>query len=129
MEGAASLASILRGSRGRGPIPITPDILHLFDRLEPDKEKHARLLTEHITRQRTLHVTEEELQQHLERKATGEIKRQHAAAETITNKAMEEQMEAARTTHEAAMAVHLARHAMMAASLATLATTEEAIST
>ena len=32
----ASVGSGSRGSRGRDPIPLTLDILHLLDRLEPD---------------------------------------------------------------------------------------------
>ena len=62
-------------SRGRDPIPLTPKILHLLDRLEPDKGKHARLLTEHLTGQRTLPSTEAELQTQLERRAAREFKR------------------------------------------------------
>jgi hypothetical protein len=42
-------ASSSRGSRGREPIPLTPEILLLLDRLDPDKGKQARLLTEHLT--------------------------------------------------------------------------------
>ena len=53
-----------------------------------------RLLTGHIIRQITILATEEELQQHLEKKAPKEIKRQHAATEAAINMAMEEQMEA-----------------------------------
>jgi hypothetical protein len=36
------------------PIPLTPEILLLLDRLEPDKGKQARILTENLTGQRTL---------------------------------------------------------------------------
>ncbi len=46
-----------------------------MDRLEPDKGKQARLLTEHLTGQRTLPCTEEELEILLEREANREIKR------------------------------------------------------
>jgi len=35
--------SCSRGSRGREPIPLTPEILHLLDLLEPNKGKQARL--------------------------------------------------------------------------------------
>jgi hypothetical protein len=35
----ASVGSGSRGSRGRNPIPLTPEILHLLDRMEPDKGK------------------------------------------------------------------------------------------
>jgi len=58
-----------------------------MDRLEPDKGKQARLLTEHLTDQRTLPCIQEELLILLERKAEREIKRQQAAPETATNKA------------------------------------------
>jgi len=34
-----SVGSGSRGSRGRDPIPLTPEILHFLDRLEPDKGK------------------------------------------------------------------------------------------
>ena len=120
--GSSSAASNSKGSRGREPIPLTPEILLLLDNLEPDKGKHARLLTEHLTRQRTLPSTEQELQTLLERKAKKEIKRQHAAAEAAANSAADEQTEA----HEAAMAAHLA-HQAMAAALAARATNEETI--
>ena len=103
------------------PIPLTPEILLLLDRLEPDKGKQAWLLTEHFTGQRTLPCTEQELQKMLERKAEKEIKRQHAASEAAANRAPGEHMEA----HETAMAAHLAQHAM-AAALPARATQEEA---
>jgi septal ring factor EnvC (AmiA/AmiB activator) len=122
LRGGSSSASSSRRSRGRDPIPLTPEILQLLDRLEPDKGKQARLLTEHLTEQRTLPSTEQELQKLLERKAEKEIKRQQAAAEAAANKAAEEHMEA----HEAAMTAHLAQQAMEAA-LAARATQDEAI--
>ena len=53
-EGFASFVSNSRGSRGKETIPLTPEILLLLDRLEPDKGKKALLLTEHLTGQRTL---------------------------------------------------------------------------
>ena len=59
--GSASVASSSRGRRGREPTPLLPEILLLLDRLEPDKGKQARLLTEHLTGQRTLPYIEEEL--------------------------------------------------------------------
>jgi len=83
--GSASVASSSRGSRGREPIPLTPEILLLLDRLEPDKGRQTRLLSEHLTWQRTLPCTKEELAILLERKADKEIKRQQAAAETAAN--------------------------------------------
>jgi len=45
----ASVGSGSRGSRGRDPIPLTPEILHFLDRLEPDKGKQAMMLTKHLT--------------------------------------------------------------------------------
>jgi hypothetical protein len=102
--GSASAASSSRGSRGRDPIPLTPEILLLLDRLEPDKGKQARLLTEHLTRQRTLPCTKQELQKPLQRKAEKDIKRQHSTTKAAANGATNDYMEA----HEAAMATHLA---------------------
>jgi hypothetical protein len=122
LRGGSSSASSSRGSRGREPIPLTPEILHLLDRLELDKGKRARLLTEHLTGEETLPITEQELQKLLERKAEKEIKRQEAAAEAADNRAAEEHMEA----HEAAMAAHLAQQAT-AAALAARATQDEEI--
>jgi len=65
--GASSTASSSKGSRGREPVPLTPEILLLLDRLEQDKGKQARLLAEHLTGQRTLPCTEQELHKLLER--------------------------------------------------------------
>jgi hypothetical protein len=45
VSGANTTTSGSKGSRGRDPIPLTPEILHLLDRLEPNKGKQARLLT------------------------------------------------------------------------------------
>jgi len=67
--GSASATSSSRGSRGRDPIPLTPKILQLQDRLELDKGRHARLLTEHLTGQNTLPYKEQELRTQQERKA------------------------------------------------------------
>ena len=78
--GSVSTASSSRGSRGRDPIPLTPEIRLLLDRLEPDKRKQARLFTEHLTEHRTLPCIEQKLQKLLERKVEKRIKRQHAAA-------------------------------------------------
>ena len=97
--------------------------MQLLDRLEPNKGKQARLLTEHLTGQGTLPSTEHELRKLLERKAEKEIKRQESAAEAAANRAAEEQMEA----HEAAIAAHLA-HQAMAVALAARANQDEAIS-
>jgi len=123
ISGASGTHSSARNSRGRDPIPLTPEILHLLDRLEPDKGKQARLLTEHLTGQRSLPATEEELQTHLERRAAREHKRQQAAAEAAANKAAADQD---RADHEAAMAAHMAQQAM-ASALAAGATNEEAL--
>ena len=120
--GSTSATSSSKGSRGKEPIPLTPKILLLLDRFEPDKGKQARLLTEHLTKQRTLPCTEQELQKLLERKAKKKIKRQQAATKFATNRAAEEQSEA----HEATMATHLAQQAM-AAALAAGATQDKAI--
>ena len=51
-----------------------------MDRLEPDKGKQARLITEHLAGQRTLPCTEQELQKLMQKKAEKEIKRQQASA-------------------------------------------------
>ena len=66
----ASVGSRSRGSRGRDPIPLILEILHLLDRLELDKRKQARMLTEHLTGQRQLLATEQELHSQLEKRAT-----------------------------------------------------------
>ena len=49
VSGANTTTSGSMGSRGRDPIPLAPKILHLLDRLEPDKGKQARMLTDHPT--------------------------------------------------------------------------------
>jgi hypothetical protein len=77
----------LRGSKCKDPIPLTPEILLLLDRIEPDKGKQARLLTEHLTGHRTLPCTKHKLQMLLEKKAEREIKRQQDAAEAAANRA------------------------------------------
>ncbi len=82
-----------------------------MDRLEPDKGKQARLLTEQLTGQRTLPCTEQKLQKLLERKAEKELTRQHAASEAAANRVANEQREAP----EDDMAAHLAQQAMAAA--------------
>ena len=94
----------------------------LLDRLEPDKGKQARLLTEHLTGQRTLPCTEQELLKLLERKVEKEKKRQQAASKAFANMVADEQTEA----HETRMAAYLA-HQAMAAALVAVATNEEAI--
>ncbi len=97
-------------------------MLQLLDRLEPYKGKQAQLLTEHLTGQRTLPITEQELQKLLEGESENEIKRLQAALESAANRASEEHMKA----REAAMAAHLAQQAM-AAALAAGAKQDEAI--
>ena len=106
-----SAASSSRGSRGRDLIPLTPEFLLLMDRLEPDKGKQARLITEHLTRHMTLPCTEHGLHKLLERKAEKEIKRRQVVAKAAANMVANEMME----THEAAMAAQLAQEAMSAA--------------
>ena len=73
--GASRTHFSAKNNRGRDSIPLTPKILNLLDRLEPDKGKQARLLTEHLTGQRTLPSTEAELQTHMERRVARVIKR------------------------------------------------------
>ena len=48
-EGSVSYASSSRGSRRREPIPLISQILLLLDKLEPDKGRQGKLLTEHLT--------------------------------------------------------------------------------
>ena len=60
-EGSTSATSSSRGRRDKDPTPLTSEILLLLDRLEPDKGKHARLLTEHLIGQITFPCTEKEL--------------------------------------------------------------------
>ena len=63
------------------PISLIPKILAMLDMHELDKTKQAKLLTKHLAGQRILPSTEEELQQHLERKAKREAYRMLAASE------------------------------------------------
>ena len=70
----------------RDPIQLTPEILAMLDRHEPDKSKQAKLLTEHLAGQRVLPSTEEELQQYLERKAKREADRLLTAAKAKAHK-------------------------------------------
>jgi hypothetical protein len=64
----------------KDPISLTPEILTMQDRHEPDKTKQANLLTEHLVGQRVLSSTEEELHQRLEQKAKKEADRMMAAS-------------------------------------------------
>jgi hypothetical protein len=61
LSGASGTHSSARNGKVREPIPLTPKILHLLEILKPNKGKYARLLTEHLTRQRTLPSIESEL--------------------------------------------------------------------
>ena len=110
---------------GREPIPLTPEILHLLNILKPDKGKQARLLTDHLTGQRSLPSTESELHTHMERRIAREFKRQQVATEAAANKGAEDQD---RADHEAAMAAHMSQHAM-AAALSARTTHEKVIAT
>ena len=71
----ASVGSGSRGRRGRGPIPLTPKILHFLDCLEPDKGKQARMLTLHLTGQRQQPATEQELHSQLEKRTIKNLKK------------------------------------------------------
>ena len=70
----------------RDPISLTPEIMPMLDRHELDKTKQVKRLTEHFAGQRVLPSTEEELHQHLERKAKREADRMLAAAEAEHHK-------------------------------------------
>jgi len=85
-EGSISYANNSRGARIRDPINPTPAIFAMLDRHEPDKSKQAKLLTEHLAGQRVVPSTEEELQQHLERKAKRETDRLLASTEARAHK-------------------------------------------
>ncbi len=65
----------------RDPVILTPEIMSMIDRHEPDKTKQVKLLAEHLAGQRILSSTEEELHRHLERKAKRELDKQVAATE------------------------------------------------
>jgi DNA-binding XRE family transcriptional regulator len=119
---SASTSSI----KGREPIPLTPEILQLLDILESDKGRHARILTENLTGQRTLPSTEQELHTQLERKASRKMKRHQVAAKAAAYKVTVGQIETGRKAPEIAMAAHVAQP-VMAAALAMGATIEDAI--
>ena len=122
LSGASGTHSSAKNNRGKDPIPLTPEILYFLDILEPDKGKQARLLTKHLPCLRTLPSTEAELQAHLERRTTRELKRQQVAAEAAAKAATYQD----KADHEAALAAHVGQHAM-AITLAVGATNEEAI--
>jgi hypothetical protein len=46
----------------RDPVILTPEIMAMIDRHEPDKTKQAKLLTEHLAGQWIMSSTKEELQ-------------------------------------------------------------------
>jgi len=110
----------------RDPISLTPKILAMLERHEPDKAKHAKLLTKHLSEQRVLSSTEEELQLHPERKAKREAERQFAAAEAEAHKVA--QAKHAEATHQAKTVGVIATFAKRAkeATLAARATPEDA---
>jgi hypothetical protein len=64
-EGINSASSSPKGGCAKDQIFLNPKIMHVLDRLEPNKVKHVRLLTEHLTGHMTLPATEQELQEHL----------------------------------------------------------------
>ena len=113
-------------NRGRDPIPLIPEKIHLLDKLESDKGKQARLITEDLTRQRLLPSTEQELQQLPEKRAQRDIRKQQVAAEAAANIQAHKHAREEQAAHEAAMAAHLGQQAM-AAALAAGATPEERI--
>ena len=110
----------------RDPISLTPEILAMLDRHEPNKSKQAKLLTEHLAGQRVLPSTEEELQQHLERKAKRDADRLLAATEAEAH--IQEQARVAAATQQAKNAAIVQTFAKRAreAALAAGATQEEA---
>jgi sugar/nucleoside kinase (ribokinase family) len=79
-EVSFSDASSSRGNKLRDPVSLSLEIRAMIDRHEPDKDKQAKILTQHLARHRTMSSTEEELQQHLERKAKRETERQLATS-------------------------------------------------
>jgi len=98
------------------PATLTPEILAMLDIHEPDKFKQTKLLTEHMTGQRVLPSTEEELQQHLEHTAKRRHERQLAAAEAEANKQEQErQAEAARHAQNTGVVATFAKRARDAA--------------
>jgi len=119
---ASGTHSSAMNNKCRDPIPLNPEILHLLDRLEPDKGKQAKLLTEHLTGQRNLPSTEAELQTQLERRAAREFKRQQVATEADAKATTDQD----RADHQAALAAHMGQQAMET-TLAAGATNEEAI--
>jgi hypothetical protein len=98
----------------RDPVTLAPGILAMHDRHEPDKTKQARLLTEHLARQGTLPSTEEELEQHLERKAKRKADKLLAAKAKLLETAGKErikQEEAARQAQNATLIATFSKRA------------------
>jgi hypothetical protein len=93
-EGLVSHASGSRGSKRREPIPLTTQILLVLDRLEPDKERQGKLLTEHLTGHGILPSTEEELAQILEQRAKKEAEQHMAADEAAKQRTTTDQLDA-----------------------------------
>jgi hypothetical protein len=92
-------------------MPLSPEMIRLLDRFEPEKGKHTRLLTENLTGQRLLPSTEQELQHHLEKRAQRDIKKQQATTEVVANTHTQEHAKGEQAAHEAAMVAHLAKRA------------------
>jgi hypothetical protein len=110
----------------RDPVTLTPEILSMLDRHEPDKSKQAKLLTDHLACHMTLPSSEEELMQHLERKAKRDADRLLGATEAKTAKQEKaKQAEATKHQHNAMVIAAFAKRAKDAA-IVEGATTEEA---
>ena len=108
---ANSEASSSRGSRGREPIPLTLEILHLLDKMKLDKGKQARLLTKHLTRQRLFPSKDQELHSQLEKLAHRKTRQQHESTKRTTNKEAAAQSESDKAAHEETIVTHLANMA------------------
>ena len=98
-----------------------------MDRLEPDKGRQAKLLTEHLRGQRVLPSIENELLQQLEQIAKKEFERHQAAEKKTKHRAASEQQAAyAREVIQADIVATFGRMAREAA-LAAGATVEQAM--
>ena len=128
-KGSVSNASSSRGSRMSYQVTLTPEILAMMDRHEPDKTKQAKMLTEHLAGHKTLPSTEEELQEHLERKSKREANIL-LAAPNVESTRQEGAMQA-EVTRRAQHANVIATFAKRAkdATIVTWATAEEAETT
>jgi len=111
-EGSIVDASNSKGSRMRDPMTLTPEILAMLERHEPDKAKQAKLLTDYLSGQMTLPSTEEELQQHLERKAKREADKLMVAAEAKA--ARQDKIKQAKASRQAQNATVIATFAKRA---------------